>query len=130
MGYTPPGGNDSAVFYEPDKLPPGGTATTSNIAGRITSPVSGATYSWTYKEIEHIVTVASADSQPTNAASTNEEEGGNEGGNEGDNKGGDTSGDASGGGAGTEDKKNMAPSDMPRLLPTVCGLSLLLITIL
>ncbi|KAI8965135.1 hypothetical protein F5Y11DRAFT_313941 [Daldinia sp. FL1419] len=116
LGYTPPGGDDSAVFYEPGNFPPNGTATLSNIAGSITSPVSGAVYTWTHDGREDIVTVASADAHPTNAAGTNDED-----------KGGDGDGNA---GNNNENKKNMAPSDRPRVLPTICGLVLLLITIL
>ncbi|KAI0846424.1 hypothetical protein F5Y00DRAFT_264619 [Daldinia vernicosa] len=74
LGYTPPSGDDSAVFYEPGEFPPNGTATSSNVAGSITSPVSGATYTWTYDGLTRTVTVASADLQPTDAANTSDED--------------------------------------------------------
>ncbi|KAI0113350.1 hypothetical protein F4814DRAFT_449797 [Daldinia grandis] len=114
LGYTPPGGNDSAVFYEPGKFPPNGTATPSNVAGSITSPVSGATYTWTYDGLARTVTVESAESRPTDAASTSDED----------------KGDGESGGTETENKKNVAPSQMSGLLPSICGLFLLLVTIL
>ncbi|RYP24496.1 hypothetical protein DL765_000516 [Monosporascus sp. GIB2] len=65
LGFTPPGGDGSGAFYEPGRFPPNGTATTSNIAGSITSPVSGATYTWTYNGVPRTVTVVSADARPT-----------------------------------------------------------------
>ncbi|RYP77099.1 hypothetical protein DL771_001389 [Monosporascus sp. 5C6A] len=65
LGFTPPGRGDSGTFYEPGNFPPKGTATASNIAGSITSPVGGATYTWTYNSIRRTVTVVSADAKPT-----------------------------------------------------------------
>lgn len=43
LGFTPPGDDDSAAFYEPGDFPANGTATTFNVGGVINSPVSGAT---------------------------------------------------------------------------------------
>ncbi|KAI1799908.1 hypothetical protein F4811DRAFT_541855 [Daldinia bambusicola] len=127
LGYTPPGDDNSAVFYEPGKFPSNGTATTSNIAGSITSPVSGATYSWTYDNLVQTVTVVSAESRPTNAAGADDE--GN-GGSESDSANDEDKGGNSGSGTDTGDKKNMAPSAISGLLPAVCGLFVLLIAIL
>ncbi|KAI1456995.1 hypothetical protein F4805DRAFT_203505 [Annulohypoxylon moriforme] len=89
LGYTPPGGNGSGTFYEPNDFPPNGTATTSNIAGSITSPVNGATYTWTYNGVERTITVASADAKPTNTAGATN--------------------------TGSDDKKNDAPLMVPGL---------------
>ncbi|KAI0887858.1 uncharacterized protein GGS22DRAFT_197765 [Annulohypoxylon maeteangense] len=99
LGYTPPGGNSSGTFYEPNDFPQNGTATTSNIAGSITTPVSGAVYTWTYNGVERPITVASADAKPTNTAGANS--------------------------SGSEDKKNNAPSTVPGLLFISYGLVLL-----
>ncbi|KAI9151362.1 hypothetical protein HJFPF1_08564 [Paramyrothecium foliicola] len=63
--FTPPGGNSSASFYRPNDFPASGTLTTSNLAGVITSPISGETFTWTHENNVHAVTVASADARPT-----------------------------------------------------------------
>ncbi|KAI1439452.1 hypothetical protein F5Y02DRAFT_70235 [Annulohypoxylon stygium] len=97
LGFTPPG-NSSGTFFEPNDFPTNGTATTSNIAGTITSPVSGTLYTWTYNGVERIVTVASADATPTSTTGT----------------------------GGSGDKKNDAPSTVSGLLPISYGLLFLI----
>lgn len=98
LGFTPPGGNSSGTFFEPNYFPTNGTATTSNIAGTITSPVNGTLYTWTYNGVERTVTIASADATPTSTTGT----------------------------GGSGDKKNDAPSIVSRLLPISYGLLFLI----
>ncbi|RYP88464.1 hypothetical protein DL770_004628 [Monosporascus sp. CRB-9-2] len=105
LGFTPPGGDDSGPFYEPGNFPPNGTATTSNIAGSITSPVSGAKYTWTYNSIPRTVTVVSADSMPTATG----EAGGDAADSEGQNQsqdGGQNEGQNEAGGNGNNEEDN------------------------
>lgn len=65
LGFTPPGNNKTAEFYKPGEFPQNGTKTASDVGGTITSPISGAEFTWTYKGVERAVTVASADAKPT-----------------------------------------------------------------
>lgn len=54
-------GNKDAKFYEPGKFPKNGTHTTmTNLPGTITSPISGATFTWTMNSTAHTITAASA----------------------------------------------------------------------
>ncbi|KAI1090483.1 hypothetical protein F5B19DRAFT_463213 [Rostrohypoxylon terebratum] len=99
LGFTPPGGNSSGTFYEPNHFPSNGTETVSNIAGSITSPVSGTMYTWTYNGVERTVTVASVDATPTSTTGTD----------------------------GSGDKKSGAPSRASVFLPISCGLLFLII---
>ena len=87
LDFTPPGGNSSAIFYEPDAFPAGGTRTTSNMPGTVTAPISGETFTWTSNNIVNVVTVASANARPTEESdqSENEDDNGNKSSNEQDN---------------------------------------------
>ncbi|KAK7424126.1 hypothetical protein QQZ08_008732 [Neonectria magnoliae] len=96
LGFTPPGGNKSAIFYEPGKLPRNGTKTTSNIAGAITSPVSGKVYTWTYNGIERPITVAKADANPTVNPSAKASDGSGNDDDDDDDDDGNTDSDALG----------------------------------
>lgn len=44
----------------------------SNMDGSITSPLSGATFTWTNGNIVHPITVASVDAKPTDDSKNNE----------------------------------------------------------
>lgn len=44
----------------------------SNMDGSITSPLSGATFTWTNGNIVHPITVASVDAKPTDNSKNNE----------------------------------------------------------
>jgi hypothetical protein len=81
--FTPVGGDSSAKFYGPDDFPAEGTQTISNKNGVVTAPVSGETFTWTYKNTEHEVTVASADAEPT--ADSGDDNGGSNDNNDSDN---------------------------------------------
>lgn len=68
LGFPPPGADTSAKVYAPGEIPKHGTETTiSNLYGKVTSPLSGKTYSWTFGAIEHTVMV-SVDAKPTGSA--------------------------------------------------------------
>lgn len=69
---------------------------------------------WAYNGLTRAIIVVSVESQPTNAASTGNED-------KGDNGSGYTE---------SENKENIAPPRMSGLLPSICGLFLLLATIL
>lgn len=71
LGYSPPG-DKTAKFYGPGDFPSNGTKTTSNIAGAITSPVSGDVYTWTAGNLERVVTVASADAKPSSNSNSSD----------------------------------------------------------
>ncbi|PVH73432.1 hypothetical protein DL98DRAFT_519929 [Cadophora sp. DSE1049] len=49
----------SATIYQPSNLPLPGTEPRSNLAGQISTPVSGWTYSWTLGTKEYVVTAVS-----------------------------------------------------------------------
>ncbi|RYP52815.1 hypothetical protein DL768_002064 [Monosporascus sp. mg162] len=106
LGFTPPGGDDSGTFYEPGNFPPNGTATTSNIASSITSPVSGATYTWTYNSIPRTVTVVSGDAKPTATG----EAGGDAADSEGQNQSQDGGQSEVAGNGDNEEDKSGSPS--------------------
>ncbi|KAL4779079.1 hypothetical protein BJX76DRAFT_365552 [Aspergillus varians] len=53
------------TYYGPGEIPTGGTETLHNTAGSITSPVSGATFTWTSGTVENVVTVSSVGAVPT-----------------------------------------------------------------
>lgn len=76
LGFAPPG-DKSAEFYAPGNFPENGTQTLSNVAGAITSPVSGAVYTYTLRESATVISVASAKAKPT-------DKGGNSKGSDGD----------------------------------------------
>ncbi|RYO80091.1 hypothetical protein DL764_009942 [Monosporascus ibericus] len=112
LGYTPPGGDDSGTFYEPGNLPRNGTATTPNIAGSITRPVSGATYTWTYNSIPRTVTVVSADAKPTATGEAGGDAADSEGQNQSQDRGQSEDQNEAGGNGDNEDGKNGSPSLM------------------
>ncbi|KAI0386499.1 hypothetical protein F5Y04DRAFT_123659 [Hypomontagnella monticulosa] len=123
LGYTPPGDDDdSGTFYEPDDFPADGTATLSNMAGVITAPIGGATYTWTHNGIERVITVASAEAKPTAAAGNDANNDSSENSDEKGNDGNSTTG--------SEDKKNSAAAMGSRLLPISCGMLLFLALVL
>ncbi|KAH7186266.1 uncharacterized protein B0J16DRAFT_363226 [Fusarium flagelliforme] len=68
LKFTPPGKDKSAKFYGPGELPKNGTDTLTNMEGTITSPLSGATFTWTDGPIEHPITAASVDAKPTGSS--------------------------------------------------------------
>ncbi|CAG1959529.1 unnamed protein product [Fusarium graminearum] len=72
LKFTPPGKDNSAKFYAPGEFPKNGTKTMSNMDGSITSPLSGATFTWTNGNIVHPITVASVDAKPTDNSKNNE----------------------------------------------------------
>lgn len=50
------------TYYKPGKIPSGGNATLSNTgSSSVTSPVSGATFTWTAGSSAHVVTAQSTD---------------------------------------------------------------------
>ena len=118
IGFTPPGGDETGNFYEPDDFPENGTATTSNIAGEITSPVSGTIYTWTYNDLERTVTVVSADAQATPTGGSNGEESNGE--EQSEDKGKDTE---------NKDKPDAASGTMPSLT-TLVALMILSVTMI
>ncbi|EEU36014.1 uncharacterized protein NECHADRAFT_49773 [Fusarium vanettenii 77-13-4] len=68
--YTLPGNND-AKFYEPGEFPKNGTHTTmTNLAGTITSPISGATFTWTMNSTAHTIIAASVHTTAASASTT------------------------------------------------------------
>ncbi|KAM0549170.1 hypothetical protein ACHAPJ_009479 [Fusarium lateritium] len=70
LKFTPPGKDKSAKVYAPGEFPKNGTKTvTTNLGGSITSPLSGATLSWTAGNIERTITAANADAKPTESSS-------------------------------------------------------------
>lgn len=92
LGMAYPADN-TTNFYKPSELPPNGTETLFN-TGIVTSPVSGATYSYTYGNVQHVVTVSSADARPT---------GGSSSGSGGDDGDGGSGGEGSGSSGGSSD---------------------------
>ncbi|KAJ4247434.1 hypothetical protein NW762_013109 [Fusarium torreyae] len=70
LKFTPPGKDKSAKVYAPGEFPKNGTKTvTTNRGGSITSPLSGATLSWTAGNIERTITAVNADAKPTGSSS-------------------------------------------------------------
>ncbi|RMJ16446.1 hypothetical protein CDV36_003905 [Fusarium kuroshium] len=68
--YTLPGNKD-AKFYEPGKFPKNGTQTTmTNLAGTITSPISGATFTWTMNSTAHTIIAAGVQTTAASASTT------------------------------------------------------------
>ncbi|RSL94594.1 hypothetical protein CDV31_014265 [Fusarium ambrosium] len=68
--YTLPGNKD-AKFYEPGKFPQNGTQTTmTNLAGTITSPISGATFTWTMNSTAHTIIAAGVQTMAASASTT------------------------------------------------------------
>lgn len=73
--------------------------------GSITSPLSGATFTWTHHKILHPITVASADAKPT--GSSNEKDDGNKDAKE------------IGKGNGEEEEEDVASLNVPHMWPLV-----------
>ncbi|KAF7558496.1 hypothetical protein G7046_g5667 [Stylonectria norvegica] len=123
LNYTLPGGDKGNKFYSAGDLPANGTKTLSNIGGVITSPVSGAAYTWTFDGVDHAVTVASADAKPTATATTTGSAKGGTSKDSGDDKKANE-------GSEDEDKEDSAAMVVPRLLflalPVVAALVALL----
>ncbi|KAJ4310527.1 hypothetical protein N0V84_010928 [Fusarium piperis] len=69
--YTLPGTSKEAKFYEPGEFPKNGTKTImTNMAGTITSPISGATFTWTMNSIAHTITAAGVQTTATSVNKT------------------------------------------------------------
>lgn len=68
LGYGAEDAGGTHTFYEPGKFPKNGTETLYNTGGALSTPVSGATFTWTYGSIEHPVTVKSTDNVVTATA--------------------------------------------------------------
>jgi hypothetical protein len=68
LGMSPPAGGKSDDFYVHGEFPANGSQTLYN-TGTISSPVSGATYTYSYFDgAPRVVTVASADARPTGSS--------------------------------------------------------------
>lgn len=110
IGFSPPGPK-GAKFYVPGTFPANGTQTLSNIAGAVTSPVSGSVYTYTMHGLETVISVASANAKPTGKSGDSKDD---------DSKSGDSkSGESNSGGDGEsnkDDKKDAAAMAVPRLV--------------
>ena len=60
LGFGAEDAGGTTTFYKPDGLPKNGTGTLYN-TGSLTTPVSGATFTWTFGTIPHVVTAVSTD---------------------------------------------------------------------
>ncbi|KAJ5123091.1 hypothetical protein N7448_009188 [Penicillium atrosanguineum] len=65
LGFGDKVAGGTNTFYTPDNLPKNGTETLYNTGGVISSPVSGATFTWTSGTLEHAITVSSTDNVVT-----------------------------------------------------------------
>lgn len=87
LGYGRADAGGISKFWSPSKMPTNGTKTISNIAGFVSSPVSGNTFTWTFgrttnplgrttSPLIHTVTVTSANAVVTGlkAKATGDEE--------------------------------------------------------
>lgn len=73
LGYTAPG-NEGDEFYFAE-WPKNGTKTTvTNVAGAISTPISGEVYTYTRGNFERVVTVMSADAKPTSNSSSDDDD--------------------------------------------------------
>lgn len=61
LGYGAEDAGGTQKFYNPGEFPKNGTETLHNINGVVSTPVSGASFTWTYISDVHIVTVRSTD---------------------------------------------------------------------
>lgn len=126
LGVSAPSDN-STNFYSEGNFPANGTQTLFN-TGSITSPVSGATYTYTRSSTEYVITVASPDAQPTGSSggdggsgsgsgSDNDNDSNDDGnsGNGDSNSGGGDSSNSNGNGNGNDDD-NSAVGNGPVLL--------------
>lgn len=71
LGFGAEDAGDTHTFYKPGGFPDNGTETLYNTGGVISTPISGATFTWTYGSIEHPVTVKSTDNIVTATATGN-----------------------------------------------------------
>nr|CEG05546.1 unnamed protein product [Fusarium clavum] len=106
LKFTPPGKDKSAQFYGPGELPKNGTETLKNMDGSITSPLSGATFTWTHGNVVHPITVASANAKPTGSS------------NKKDSK--ENKAKESGSGKENEDEADAALAMKPRIWLVIC----------
>lgn len=60
LGFSAEEAGGTTTFYKKGGLPKNGTGTLYN-TGSLTTPVSGATFTWTFGTNPHVVTVVSAD---------------------------------------------------------------------
>lgn len=67
LGYGAESAGDTHTFYEPNNIPKNGTQTLYN-TGALTTPLSGATFSWTFGKVVHTVTAMSTDNVVTATA--------------------------------------------------------------
>ncbi|KAJ5698960.1 hypothetical protein N7462_000965 [Penicillium macrosclerotiorum] len=65
LGYGSDDAGDTTEFYKPNSLPANGTETMYNTGGVLSTPVSGATFTWTYGTVLHAVTAVSTDNVVT-----------------------------------------------------------------
>ncbi|KAF3399858.1 hypothetical protein F1880_008166 [Penicillium rolfsii] len=81
LGFAAESAGDTHTFYQPNSLPKNGTETLFNTGGVLSTPVSGATFTWTDASLLHAITAAStnrivsatgtgADAQEATAAAT------------------------------------------------------------
>lgn len=59
LGYAAESAGDTHTFYKPNNLPKNGTETLYNSGGVLSTPVSGATFTWTADSLLHAITAAS-----------------------------------------------------------------------
>ncbi|KAJ5100590.1 hypothetical protein N7456_006642, partial [Penicillium angulare] len=60
LGFGAESAGDTTTFYKPDGLPKNGTESMYN-TGALSTPVSGATFTWTFASEAHVVTAMSTD---------------------------------------------------------------------
>ncbi|KAJ5392799.1 hypothetical protein N7465_011773 [Penicillium sp. CMV-2018d] len=71
LGYARADAGGNTKFYHPSSMPSNGTKTMSNVGGVVSTPVSGDTFTWTFStDLEHVVTVSSADATVTGTKTT------------------------------------------------------------
>jgi hypothetical protein len=66
LGFTPVAGG---TFYGPDNLPASGTATLSNLGGTVTSPASGAVFTYTNGGDGVVYTISAANVKDSGSGS-------------------------------------------------------------
>lgn len=59
LGFAAESAGNTHTFYKPNALPKNGTETLFNTGGALSTPVSGATFTWTDGSLIHAVTAAS-----------------------------------------------------------------------
>jgi len=68
LGFGASSAGDTHTFYKPGEFPKNGTQTLFNTGGVISTPVSGATFIWSYGEIKRTVTAKSTENVVTGSA--------------------------------------------------------------